>query len=529
MSSITDTYRKAATAIFAQFRAAMEAPYNTVGDPGYWRLGTSFDSMTDYLWMLKQSTNAEDKKVYDAYKTYLGQQLQETDWTKRTDPYAQYLKNMIKPNSSSCAYDDFCWWGIAFSKSLPGSPYYTLFIDLFGQNLTTIFQNTSTAIWQLVFNGDYSKVVKHTPAEYPGYGAFETDFNERHIYHGGSPNAWERVTTDTPAGVKAAFDGSPSSQIAVKPLFEGGLWQYDYYYNPTAGNGNFPDACAQNGNPREAVNNHYIGPYQLSLMNGLGLIYSTRLHSWTGEAKGGPYITAADTINTFLYQWFQLPQQSGFNLLWQYDKDLNKAVLRERVGKYNDGTVVPGYMMAKDPNGVRVWCGDQGLMLAGLSEYQATKGVLDPLNIAAKLLNGVLDATGPLFTDVDSRESFKNLQSYSPASDGTDWYEQIFRDPDYWSGSGIFWRYVFQSYRDGNTQIQQIIKNHLAAPGNVIALSANAAVAAASPVTTEPPVLKGPDLPWSNTPWGDESPLFKWFNSLATLTAAIYILESPQE
>ena len=37
---------------------------------------------------------------------------------------------------------------------------------------------------------------------------------------------------------------------------------------------------------------------------------------------------------------------------------------------------------------------------------------------------------------------------------------------------------------------------------------------------------KGPNNPWSKTPWDEEATeLIKWFNPLATLTAAIEMME----
>lgn len=527
-SNTVDTYKSAAQSIFGAFITAFEVPYNTEGGPGYWRLGTSFDSMTDYLLILKQSKVKSDNSFYQAYKTRLQGQLKETDWTKRVDPYAQYLRTMMSAKSSSCAYDDFCWWGIAFSKAFPGSPYHDLFIDLFGETLSGTFQQASKDIWEVVFNGDYGQLVKNTPKNHPNYGQFETDFLARHKYHGGSPNPWTRVTENKPAGLKATFDSPPPPNLNVKPLFDGGLWQYDYYM------GAFPDSCGQNGNPNDAPGSGYIGPYQLTLMNSLGLLFSTRLHSWTGEAKGGYYITAADKVNTFLQQWFQVPQDSGYNLLWHYDNNSDKALLRERVGKYASGQEVPGYEMITTPNSKRVWCGDQGLMLAALLEFSTATGESNTSTTASQLLRGTLDVAGPLFTGINDGQTFQILQPYSPPVDGTDWFKHLFRFPDYWSGTGIFWRYLFQTYRSRNTDIQSIVKSSLASADNVITRSADAAVAAAKPINpSDPNTLTGPDLPWGTEPWstqgwGNDSPLFKWFNSLAALTAAIGILEDAE-
>lgn len=520
-----DQYKSAAQRIFKEFITAFEVPYDASGDPGYWRLGNSFDTMTDYLWLLKESKNPSDNDFYQWYKTRLHGQLKETDWTQRIDPYAQYLRHMMKPKSSSCAYDDFCWWGIAFSKALPGSPYHDLYIDLFGTSLTTTFQNQSKYIWEVVFNGNYNDLIEHAPKDYPTYSQFHDDFSARHKYHGGSPNVWTRVTENNPPGLKATFDNPPIPQLDVKPMFDGGLWQYDYYMET------FPDTCGLDGNPNHAPMSGYIGPYQLTLMNSLGLIFSSRLHLWTGEAEGGQYISAAAKVKTFLSQWFQLPQDSGYNLLWHYDNAPEKALLRERMGKYASGQKVPGYEMITDPSSKRVWCGDQGLMLAALNEFAAATGKTDTLPTVAQVVRGTLDASGPLFKDVIDGNSFEILQPYSPAADGTDWFKHLFRYPDYWSGTGVFWRYLFQACRNGNAEIQQIVGTTLSSADNVITRSADAAVAASQPISpSDPAALVGPHLPWGTRPWstkdwGESSILFKWFNSLAALTAAIYVLE----
>ena len=186
--------------------------------------------------------------------------------------------------------------------------------------------------------------------DYPGFADnyFVNDYTNRYQFHGGSSNAWERVKNDIPAEAKGAFsnlDGAPASQMNVEPRFEGGLWQYDYYYNsknptkePSKLTGDFPSHCAQNGNPAQAMQNHYIGPYQLTLMNGLGLIFASRMYAWSGPTKDESLRTAANSVQQFIENWINFSDHSDANkdpdaYFWQYDaSDNSKALIRERVG-----------------------------------------------------------------------------------------------------------------------------------------------------------------------------------------------------
>ncbi len=536
MVNNTGKYRKAARDCFLKFREAFET---TDSEIAYWRFGTSFDTMTDYLWLLKNSSDPLDSALYQKYKEWLSAELKKTDWKQRADPYAQYLKGMVV-SFTACCYDDFCWWGIASAKALPESPYYHLFLDLFGKRGIVDFQNIALAIWELVYNGNYNPVINIVPKSYPGYDTFLKNYSARSTYHGGSPNAWARVKADTPNGLKDAYYGTEANIKNVEPRFANGMWQYDYYWDPTypshpnyeciktykvKGTSSYSlgaakeKICGQDGNPYSAA--HCIGPFQLTLMNGLMLVYSSRLHSWTNEPKNGPFLKAATGVKDFLYNWFNLydhPQPDPKNkLLWKYNSDpakydLNgkKAFVRERVGTYKDGTVVPGYDSYKGP---RLWCGDQGLILGGLAEYELANGETLKGEVIEELVAGSLDTNGYLFEKASTNFA-GSIQSFRPVEDwGCD---KLFRLTDYWSGAGIFWRYLFQTFKTHSKvqkEVVTIINKDIT--NNAIIQSAETA-------------LRAPEKPWNpGVPWPkDAGALFEWFNPLATLTSAIYIMEN---
>ncbi len=201
---------------------------------------------------------------------------------------------------------------------------------------------------------------------------------------------------------------------------------------------------------------------------------------------------------------------------------------------------MPGYVTDDELLTNRVWCGDQGLILGGMVEYlhqlKATQEALQALKQPQELpvweksllsllpgyikqiVAGTLDENGPLVKPA-SGPSTGRLQPFSPASDADSWYGHLFRDPDYWSGAAIFWRYLFQTFRT-NGDVQRAVLDLLNSEDNAIYHSAETA---AGPWKPEGP----PYNPWSNEPWKD-GPVFEWFNVLATLTVAIEVMETHQ-
>jgi len=543
----TDQFRARARVVFQNFRKAFEITDKEITAKGkgfkiaYWRFGCSFDTMTDYLLLLKNSKDTADTKVYTEYANFLKQQLSNpTDWATRIDPYAQYLKAMVRFRTS-CCYDDFCWWGIASAKALEGSPYYEMFLELFGEDGTKDFQNTAKAIWEVVNAGNYSPVVETVSPSYPGYEDFKTNFEKRPEYHGGSPSAWERVITDKPVGIKDYYSGSPDAPAKIRnvePRFPNGMWQYDYYWdpkftgnaplacptpNPPAGTSLYQygaaqeEQCGQDGNPE--TSSHCIGAFQLTLMSGLVLVYASRMHSWSTKNTANDYLSTATDVKGFFYDWFTLPdvkdkttaKAKEDNLLWNYEVGNRKFIVKERPGTYKDKSFVPGYRYGGPTDEYRVWCGDQGLVLGGLVEYEKANGTTNSNTYIEDLIAGVLDVNGKLFNP--SENSSGAIQAFYPQD--MNWgCGKLFCLRDYWSGAGVFWRYLFQTYKS-NPKVRDAVKAIIAKDGanNVIIQSAKAA-------------LEAPQTPWSSEPWGSAGDLFEWFNPLATLTAAIYILEN---
>ena len=550
MAIDTSKYREQARIVFGKLKKAIENPNNdpntgkgTTNEMSYWRMGCSFDTMTDYLLLIKDSTSKEDITLYNDYKSSLQTQLKNTtNWETRVDPYGQYLKTMIK-FCASCCYDDFAWWGIVSSKAYPKSPYYNLFLDLFGSEGVQTFQNMATQIWEVVNNGNYEAVFSTIPDDYPGFDEeFKTKFLARKTYHGGSPNVWKRITEDKPIGVKDYFD-APSGSSYVEPRYPNGMWQYDYYWDPVNKTDSYKDGtpkecCAQNGDPKNT--NFRIGPFQNTLMSGLVLVYASRLHSWQSNTIQSDYLSVAKGVKEFLDNWFTLKGVSGKTandqLLWHYDDDINgtKVLARERVGSYapkkgaggkleemkvrgywasdkaeTDGHPIPN----PDVPSNRVWTGDQGLLLGGLVAYETANGKPEEISeLITNLITSTLDVDGKLFypKGASSGGSLQHLQPYEPWGS----YANLFCLRDYWSGAGVFWRYLLQTYKTSDT-VKKAVDAILSTKNNAIIQSANAAPT--------------PSWPWAEgtSPLKDEvGELFLWFSPMATLTAAIYILEN---
>jgi hypothetical protein len=216
-------------------------------------------------------------------------------------------------------------------------------------------------------------------------------------------------------------------------------------------------------------------------MNGLYFVLALRLRaSVTGTEK------ASKDEREWLQQWFFEPTRPDHQLLW--DGDSTSVLVRERVSTYafckeiNDWPMVRGYL----PEGA--WCGDQGLILGGLLDYlKLDSSDQVAQSLPKKIMNGVFSRM------VNDQKVVLPMTS---AMNGID-------DDDYDCGSGVFWRYLLGGFRQ-NDALRRAVLSYVAADSenNAIYKSAEDACIGNSP--------------------GDE--LFKPFNALATLTAAIEIL-----
>src|SRR5712672_1127437 len=106
----------------------------------------------------------------------------------------------------------------------------------------------------------------------------------------------------------------------------------------------------------------YLGPFQLTLMQGLYMVLALRL-----RASGKGTEKAAEPVRGFLQNWFFDPVSSENKLLWDLG-DRASVLVRERVSTYasrgqRDFPAVQGYEKEE------AWSGDQGLILGALLDY----------------------------------------------------------------------------------------------------------------------------------------------------------------
>ena len=165
--------------------------------------------------------------------------------------------------------------------------------------------------------------------------------------------------------------------------------------------------------------------------------------------------------------------------------------MRERISTYtfckNDWPKVQGYLPEA------AWCGDQGLILGGFLDYLQVNSS-DPVaqSLPKQIMNGV-------FSRMVNDQ--KVVLPMTEAMNGID-------DDDYNCGSGVFWRYLLGGFcQKGALKNDVLSYVKMLGENNAIYKSAEDACQGNSP--------------------GDE--LFKPFNALATLIAAIEILREVPE
>ena len=295
----------------------------------------------------------------------------------------------------------------------------------------------------------------------------------------GGPNVWENRDDGSIPGYFTSAVGWAS------PRIPGGVWQYDMWQGVRQA----PE-CTPNHDPKNPNNklsdpkSPYcpLGPYQLTVMNGLYFELAVRL-VLQGTGKGAPQAVSDELA--FLGRWFSLP---GDESLLQRFSD-GSTLVRERVATYasRDGQTYPrveGYH-AKD-----IWCGDQGLLLGGLLDYvllvpSAPQIESQAISIANGVLLHMVDANGIVM----------------PYSTGFD----VHGDPDDYScGSGVFWRYLLRGFNQ-NAALRKEVLNLIAE----------------NPETN--PIYQSAQDPYAHAPF--DQALFKEFNALSVLLTAIEILK----
>jgi hypothetical protein len=391
--------------------------------------------------------------VYDSIIDYL--QYAVTQGIK-TQQEAQDLNKRVIAiyySMDGCWYDDFCWWIIALLKS------YTYPHLFYPADIATCRQIIGEA-WAIVDKGR------------PGIP-----------YSGGAARAFEVC--------------DPKVYGTVKPKYEGGTWQYDIYTSRTP---KYPcDSDHNNPIPVNGLTPPMLGPYQLSVINGLHLVTTQRMSNYRIIPR-----TAADRQCTFIKQWTGNAQNVDDNLLNPFNSGGRWGLIRERVGKYLDSSVpVTGY----DPSNT-CWGGDQGLFIGGLYDYYLATKDSYCLSLLLKILTGVKEQMVTPFSKIGL--SFNAIYSWSGGKD-TIYIPDgpMSTDPaDYSSGLGVFMRYLYYVCQDSSIRIG-IINDPVYR--NLIYQTAQACFYDAYPTVSE------------------EVPMFRQFNRLAGLLAAIRILPSGNE
>ncbi len=395
-----------------------------------WRVGNVFDTMTDYLFRVP---DAEKSPGYVA------------NWA-----LSRWRCSDVQ--NSMCWYDDYGWWGIASAKAFL-DPYASIFGPVRSE-----FQDIATECWNVIQNGKPHK---------------------RFTYRG-APNVW--ANREDPG-----YFTSPNTW--AQPRFSDkvrGVWQYEMFKDkrpscPECGPCDRQEKECSFINPSDPnTASPSLGPFQLTVMNGLYFVLALRLRGLvTGIEK------AFEDEREWLQYWFSEPTDQDHKLLWNGDS--NSVLVRERVSTY--GFLKNGWPMVQGYLPEAAWCGDQGLILGGFLDYLQVHSS-DPVaqSLPTKIMNGV-------FSRMVNAQ--KVVLPMTQAMNGKD-------DPDYNCGSGVFWRYLLGGFCQKGALHDDALKYAKADPEN------NAIYKSAE------------DACQGNSP-GDE--LFKPFNALATLLAAIEILE----
>lgn len=419
--------------------------YNQLADPSaphslwtgdYWKVGCCLDTMIDYVRITKTPTGDTPGDILKLYER-------------------------LAAGNGACWYDDFCWWAIACLKA-----YDPLAQGFFGQHLDK-YQSIANDCWSSVESGHFSA----------------------HYRYAGAPRAWqtrEGAGNPTPGG--DPFD-TPSGWAA--PRFDGGVWQYELFYTRRD-----EGECSPSNpsDPRKVA----LGPFQLSVMNGLYLVLSARLgNSFAmGQQQGA---AAAKRIEGFLGNWFGiLPDGKALlpdELLLNRLPDGPGALVRERVSTYALLPDLTYHPKVQHYDKDAAWTGDQGLFIGGLVEldrYSDTPGWHQ--DTARSILDGVARA----LVDPSTGE----LRPYTTAGPFSN------DIGDYKSGVGVFMRYLLAAFEQ-HTAMREAILDLVRSGGgeDFITKTARAQMQA----------LK-------TGRWPTPTPsLFDPFNALATLTTASVI------
>lgn len=455
-----ESYWKAAKSIYAAF-AKKPDPFINKGyyiTDNYWQAGCVFDTITDYL------AEAIKQKEITAKEANTFVSDVKSNWAKT-----------LEKGGGGYWYDDFGWWGIASAKA--GTAAYK---EVFGPDNTDDFTGYASECWKIMSTGKSDNL------------------------HFGAPKVWEKCT-------------SQDFFASVAPKYPNGVWQYDIFKerraaavedNQTSSNPSTPlnieykdgkytiisekSAQAKIANYKnefdllpkadqfkkeseelnilETKANDYIysacglGPFQLTVVNGLYLILGLRLAN-----QGNANASVSDLEKVF-----------GFINNWVYGKDTPKGnglfnettgLMRERVSTYAGGDSVYNY----HPD--TAWGGDQGLILGGLVDY--IRFAKDPNPNAQKLINAIIDGVCKSMVTNTKNPTILPWYPFKVIDDYSGSHQYPSPAPleiwDYPGGSGIFMRYLLYAYK-WNKGVKNTINDKTSAIHKLIMDSADACV-----------------------------------------------------
>ena len=313
-------------------------------------------------------------------------------------------------------------------------------------------------------------------------------------------DAWSIINKGKPGllqsgGAARAFDVCDQTVYgSVKPLYAGGTWQYDIFTSRTPSVG----CGAANGNPIAVGSQtpQVLGPYQLAVINGLNMVMTQRMSNY----KIIPRTNAARQYN-FIKQWTSTAQDAADNLLNPFDSGGKYGLIRERVSKYlNSSVPMTGYNSTYG-----CWAGDQGTFIGGLYDYFKVSKDPNCMDLISKILMGVREKMTMHFSQGPNR--YQAIYSWSGgdgAINGPD--GPMSTDAaDYSSGLGVFMRYLYYCCQDKG------ILHSITSDPKYLYLIRDTAEA-----------CYNDDYPKVY----DEVPMFRQFNRLASLLAALRILPS---
>lgn len=292
-------------------------------------------------------------------------------------------------HSKGVWYDDYGWWGIVGTKA-----WDPLYADIL-QGYQSQFKDIAISTFKFMTNGSQSG----------------------HSF--GAPHVWEKVD-------KKVFG-------MVEPRFSGGLWQYDIF-----GKGNYSEKPST---PLDLVESNvsaaFLGPYQLTVVNGLYLVLASKL------ASSNALDSAAERYLTDLFDFLQS---------WITDASLKPAhklqspatgLIAERVSTYANKHEVYAW------DAYTAWAGDQGLLMSGMLSMPAQREEDKAFAqaVAAKICKGVLAHM------VDSKGL---IQPWYPTG-------KLNKLPsgdagDYSSGVGVYMRYLLYALWHGQETVVELLK-----------------------------------------------------------------------